>query len=44
MDIEDLKLSLDEAWFKVDFLYDALGPAADDILEMADEAWQESRK
>lgn len=26
--------------FIIDYLYDALGPAADDIMEMAEETWE----
>lgn len=28
--------------FIIDYLYEALGPANDDVLAMAEEAWEES--
>ena len=35
---------LDHLAFLVDFLYEALGPANDDVMTMAEEAWEESLK
>lgn len=32
-----------ELEFIVDYLYEALGPANDDIMDMANEAWEASR-
>lgn len=36
---EDLVNEVEYLGFIVDFLYHALGPANDDVMEMADEAW-----
>lgn len=35
-----LKLKVDKLRFILDQVYDALGPAADDIMEDAEDAWE----
>lgn len=43
--IELLRIATELWWenehssFMIDYMYDALGPANDDIMEMAEEAW-----
>ena len=34
---------LDEANFYIDYLYEALGAAGDEVMEMASEAWKVER-